>query len=110
MLGSQWPRVPISTMTSSEENPLESRLLRACWYISLFSFLVLALCRQSGGGEQDSSIRAISSDFTMTISGQAVVARVSTVVDCPKPSSQAGLHNASLLVGDVLSGQTNFLH
>ena len=70
VLGSQWLRVPISTMTSSEENPLESRLLRACWYISLFSFLVLALCRQSGGGEQDSSIRAISSDFTMTISGR----------------------------------------
>ena len=70
VLGSQWPRVPISTMTSSEENPLESRLLRACWYISLFSFLVLALYRQSGGGEQDSSIRAISSDFTMTISGR----------------------------------------
>ena len=49
--GSQWPNAPISIDTNSDIIPFVSRLLKACWYISLLSFLDLALRMQSGENE-----------------------------------------------------------
>ena len=46
--GSQWPNAPISIVISSDVIPFVSRSLKAYWYISLLSFLTLALWRQSG--------------------------------------------------------------
>ena len=45
--GSQCPNAPISIHTSSDIIPFVSRSLKACWYISLLSFLDLALRRLS---------------------------------------------------------------
>ena len=42
---------PISIDTNSDIIPFVSRSLKACWYISLLSFLDLALRMQSGENE-----------------------------------------------------------
>ena len=76
--GSQWPNAPISTVTSSDIIPFVSRSLKACWYISLLSFLDLAFWRQPGELYGTvSSIRMISLALTMTMSGRAEVSRIS---------------------------------
>ena len=76
--GSQWPNTPISIVISSDIIPFVSRSLKACWYISLFSFLDLALWRQSGELYGTvSSIKTISLALTMTMSGRADVSRIS---------------------------------
>ena len=76
--GRQWPNAPISIFTSSDIIPFVSRSLKACWYISLLSFLDLALWRQSGELYGTvSSIKMILLALTMTMSGQAEVSRIS---------------------------------
>ena len=81
--GSQWPNAPISIVTSSDIIPFVSRSLKACWYISLLSFLNLALWRQSGELYGTvGSIKMISLALTMTMSGRAEVSRISAgIVD-----------------------------
>ena len=73
--GSQCPNAPISIVTSSDVIPFA---YKACWYLSLFSFLILALWRQSSELYRTvNSIRMISLVLTMTMSGWAEVSRVS---------------------------------
>lgn len=76
--GSQCPNAPISIHTSSDIIPFVSRSLKACWYISLLSFLDLALRRLSGElyGTVN-SIKVIAPALTMTMSGRAEVSRIS---------------------------------
>ena len=59
--GIQWPNAPISIDTSSD---IVSRVLKACWYISLLSFLNLALRKQSG--ELYGTLSSIKCDFAST--------------------------------------------
>ena len=78
MCGSQWPNAPISMVTSSDIISFVCRSLKACWYISLLSFLNLALWRQLGELYRTVSLKKmISLALTMTMSGQAEVSRIS---------------------------------
>ena len=61
--GSQWPSAPISIVTSSDIIPFVSRSLKACWYISLLSFLDLALWRQVSYTEQFDKDDFVSTDY-----------------------------------------------
>ena len=76
--GSQCPNAPISIDTSSDIIPFVSRLLKGCWYISLLSFLDLALRRLSGElyGTVN-SIKVIAPALTMIMSRRAEVSRIS---------------------------------
>lgn len=96
MCSSQWPN------SSSNVIPFVSRLLKACWYISLFYFLNLALWRQSGELYGTvSSIHVISLALIMIMSGWTEVSRISAgmvVGGLSVDLSPIGLHIASFLV------------